>query len=149
MTLLLASISPRSRPKSTPCESLAHEYILRSTRFSPTEAKSFPSENALLAFLDTPGKTSPTLVLCDSSGSLLTSLAVAEFIRRHAQTATPRLVFAIGPPDGWSPAALARAGKLISFGRITLPHELARVILAEQIYRALTLLAGHPYHSGH
>jgi 23S rRNA (pseudouridine1915-N3)-methyltransferase len=38
---------------------------------------------------------------------------------------------------------------LLSFGAITLPHELARAVLAEQIYRALTILAGHPYHSGH
>jgi 23S rRNA (pseudouridine1915-N3)-methyltransferase len=58
-------------------------------------------------------------------------------------------VLAIGPADGWSDAARARAGLLLSFGSITLPHQLARVVLAEQIYRALTILAGHPYHSGH
>ncbi len=58
-------------------------------------------------------------------------------------------MLAIGPADGWSTAARARAGLLLSFGAITLPHELARVVLAEQIYRALTILAGHPYHSGH
>ena len=42
-----------------------------------------------------------------------------------------------------------RAAHIVSFGRITLPHELARAVAAEQIYRALTILAGHPYHSGH
>ena len=62
---------------------------------------------------------------------------------------TQRLVFAIGPADGWSAAARQRANLLFSFGRLTLPHQLARVVLAEQVYRALTILAGHPYHSGH
>ena len=59
------------------------------------------------------------------------------------------IVLAIGPADGWSAPARARASLLLSFGPITLPHELARVVLAEQLYRALTILAGHPYHSGH
>ena len=59
------------------------------------------------------------------------------------------LIFAIGPPDGWSPAAIAVASRRIALGRITLPHELAAVVAAEQIYRALTIRAGHPYHSGH
>jgi 23S rRNA (pseudouridine1915-N3)-methyltransferase len=62
---------------------------------------------------------------------------------------TQQLVFAIGPADGWSPAALARADRTVAFGRITLPHELAATVAAEQIYRALTIRAGHPYHSGH
>ena len=58
------------------------------------------------------------------------------------------LVLGIGPADGWS-AALKRADLSLAFGRITLPHELAAVVAAEQIYRALTILAGHPYHTGH
>jgi 23S rRNA (pseudouridine1915-N3)-methyltransferase len=56
---------------------------------------------------------------------------------------------AIGPADGWSDTARQRADLLLSLGRITLPHQLARVVLAEQVYRAFTILAGHPYHSGH
>jgi 23S rRNA (pseudouridine1915-N3)-methyltransferase len=60
-----------------------------------------------------------------------------------------RLIFAVGPADGWSEKGCARANLLLSFGRITLPHQLARVVLAEQLYRAFTILAGHPYHSGH
>jgi 23S rRNA (pseudouridine1915-N3)-methyltransferase len=58
-------------------------------------------------------------------------------------------MLAIGPADGWSVAARQRADLLVSFGRLTLPHQLARVVLAEQVYRALTILAGHPYHTGH
>jgi 23S rRNA (pseudouridine1915-N3)-methyltransferase len=59
------------------------------------------------------------------------------------------VVLAIGPADGWSGMARERANLIFSLGRITLPHQLARVVLAEQVYRALTILAGHPYHCGH
>jgi len=59
------------------------------------------------------------------------------------------VLFAVGPADGWSAEARNRAQLLLSLGAMTLPHELARVVLAEQVYRACTILAGHPYHSGH
>jgi 23S rRNA (pseudouridine1915-N3)-methyltransferase len=57
------------------------------------------------------------------------------------------IVFAIGPASGWSERRLAQT--VLSLGPMTLPHELARLVLAEQIYRAFTILAGHPYHIGH
>ena len=60
-----------------------------------------------------------------------------------------QLVFAIGPADGFSDIARKSASKLISFGKMTLPHELARVVLLEQLYRAFTIIRRHPYHSGH
>ena len=59
------------------------------------------------------------------------------------------LIFAIGPPNGWSEAATRQAQTMLSLGRMTLPHELARLVLAEQLYRAFTILSGHPYHTGH
>jgi 23S rRNA (pseudouridine1915-N3)-methyltransferase len=62
---------------------------------------------------------------------------------------TQELIFAVGPADGWSAGALACAQQTLSLGKITLPHELARVVLAEQIYRAFTILHNHPYHGGH
>jgi 23S rRNA (pseudouridine1915-N3)-methyltransferase len=52
----------------------------------------------------------------------------------------------VGGPDGLGADLLVRAGHKISFGPITLPHQLARIVLAEQLYRAATILAGHPYH---
>jgi len=79
----------------------------------------------------------------------LSSDEFAGELGRLRDTGTQMLVLGIGPADGWSAAALKRADLSLAFGRITLPHELAAVVAAEQIYRALTILAGHPYHTGH
>ena len=59
------------------------------------------------------------------------------------------LVFAVGPADGFTDVARNAAQHTIALGRMTLAHELARVVLLEQVYRAFTILKGHPYHSGH
>ena len=59
------------------------------------------------------------------------------------------LLFAIGGADGFSEEARRQAGFVLSLGRMTLPHELARVVLLEQLYRAFTILKNHPYHVGH
>lgn len=56
--------------------------------------------------------------------------------------------FVIGGPDGLSPALEAEAGAALSFGRLTLPHALVRILVLEQLYRATTILSGHPYHRG-
>ena len=55
-------------------------------------------------------------------------------------------MFAIGGPDGHGPALIARAGLVLAFGLMAWPHQLVRIMLAEQIYRAMTILSGHPYH---
>jgi 23S rRNA (pseudouridine1915-N3)-methyltransferase len=79
----------------------------------------------------------------------MSSEQLAAWIGRERDSGAQHLHFAIGPADGWSPETRKRAGLLLSFGPMTFPHELARVILAEQLYRAFTILAGHPYHAGH
>jgi 23S rRNA (pseudouridine1915-N3)-methyltransferase len=149
--LILAAISPsRSRAKSGAAATLTADFIDRASRFLPCEAQAHGSEAALLTWLDRQSaRTAPVLILLDSRGRQLTSEEFAAAIGRHRDNGTQSLVLAIGPADGWSAAARARASLLLSFGAITLPHELARVVLAEQTYRALTILAGHPYHSGH
>jgi 23S rRNA (pseudouridine1915-N3)-methyltransferase len=133
-----------------PAGSLITDYIARTSRYAPCETKLFATEIALFQWLDQQSGRSPTyLVLLDSRGKQLSSEELAETVGRLRDSGTQRLVFAIGPADGWSDGSRARANLLLSFGRITLPHQLARVILAEQVYRAFTILAGHPYHSGH
>ncbi len=149
--LFLTSISSaRARPKSTPAETLAADYLARASHYISCTSQVHDSEAALFTWLDRQSaRTAPVLILLDSRGKQLSSEDFAAHLGRLRDSGTQSLVLAIGPADGWSAAARARAGHLFSFGAITLPHELARVVLAEQLYRALTILAGHPYHSGH
>lgn len=151
MKITLAAIVPRrSRAKSDPVDRLLVDYVERSARYIPCDSQLFESEVGLLEWLDRqPGRTAAHLILLDSRGQLLSSEEFAQQVGRLRDGGTQRLVLAIGPADGWSDAARQRANLLFSLGRITLPHQLARVVLAEQVYRALTILAGHPYHSGH
>jgi len=150
MKISLVTITPRRLDPSGPPARWLQLYIERSQRYLPCEHRTLPSEAALLRFLqDATGRTRPILLLADSRGEQLTSEEFAALLGRIQDDGAQSLIFAIGPPDGWSPAAIAVASRRIAFGRITLPHELAAVVAAEQIYRALTIRAGHPYHSGH
>jgi 23S rRNA (pseudouridine1915-N3)-methyltransferase len=86
------------------------------------------------------------VVLCDERGRSLTSEAFATEIGRSRDAGLPALVLAIGGPDGHDRGLLAEAPLTLAFGAMTWPHQLVRIMAAEQIYRALTILAGHPYH---
>jgi len=151
MKITLAAVSPsRARSKSEASDHLIADYIERASRYIPCDSELFDSEAAVLHWLDRQaGRTPAYAILLDSRGQQYTSDEFAAQLGRIRDEGIQRLVLAIGPADGWSPAARQRANLLFSFGRMTLPHQLARVILAEQVYRALTILAGHPYHSGH
>jgi 23S rRNA (pseudouridine1915-N3)-methyltransferase len=151
MKITLAAVTPRrTRSKSEASDRLIADYIERATRYIPCESELFDSEAAVLHWLDRqPGRTSAYAILLDSRGQQYTSDEFATQLGRIRDEGIQRLVLAIGPADGWSQAARQRASMLFSLGRMTLPHQLARVVLAEQVYRALTILAGHPYHSGH
>jgi 23S rRNA (pseudouridine1915-N3)-methyltransferase len=151
MRLEIAYITPRrQRLKSAAAQALLDDYMKRAARYEPVQAVAYDSEAALLAALDKAGHRTPVhFVLLDSRGEALTSEAIAERLGRLRDTGIQQVTLAIGPADGWSPAAWTRAGLRLSFGAITLPHELALAVLAEQLYRALTILAGHPYHGGH
>ena len=76
----------------------------------------------------------------------MTSEAFAAWLRRRADEGQLRLVFAIGGPDGLAPDFVAASDLVLSLGRMTWPHQIARILLAEQLYRATTILSGHPYH---
>ena len=125
-------------------------YLQRLNKFQPAELGEFDSEESLFRVLGKKsGRVQPLLVLADSSGKHFTSEEFAAALGKFADSGSQQVVLAVGPADGWSAAALERADLVIAFGRITLPHELALVVLSEQVYRAFTILAGHPYHSGH
>ena len=151
MKITLAAILPRSsRTKNHPTDALIADYVARTARFLPCDSQLFDTESSLLEALDSqPGRVRPYAILLDSRGQQLTSEDFAARIGRLRDDGTQRLILAIGPADGWSPTARDRAQLLFSLGRITLPHQLARAVLAEQVYRAATILANHPYHSGH
>ena len=151
MKISIAAIVPRrSRSKTEATERLIADYLERAARYMPCESQLFDSEADLLKGIDRQtGRAAAYAVLLDSRGQQLSSEEFASHLGRLRDDGTQRVVLAIGPADGWSPAARQRANLIFSLGRITLPHQLARVVLAEQVYRALTILAGHPYHSGH
>ncbi len=151
MRLILASVTSRKgKGKSAGADALLQEYVAQATRYVSTELAGFESEAALLAFAERePSRPAAQVVLLDSRGEDMTSEEFAERMRRMRDDGAQRVLYGIGPADGWSRETLAKGYKTISLGRMTLPHELARVVLAEQVYRALTILAGHPYHSGH
>jgi 23S rRNA (pseudouridine1915-N3)-methyltransferase len=151
MKIIHAAIAPRrTRSKSQATDRLLADYVERSARYIPCETQLFDSEANLLEWLErSSSRTLAYAILLDSRGQQYTSEEFAAQLGRLRDDGTQRLVVAIGPADGWSAAARQRANLLFSLGRITLPHQLARVVLAEQVYRALTILAGHPYHSEH
>ena len=86
------------------------------------------------------------LVALDRRGKVLDSEAFAGRLGRWRDESVADVAFLIGGADGHTEALLKRAGLVLSFGSMTWPHLLARAMLAEQIYRAQQLLAGHPYH---
>ena len=150
MKIVVTSISNRKGGLSGPEGELVAFYLERSAKYTPCVHRSFISETKFLAFVDeASARTRPFVLLADSEGKSFTSMELAELVTAVFDAGTQMLVFAVGPADGWSAAARKRADKAFAFGRITLPHELAAVIAAEQLYRALTIRAGHPYHAGH
>ncbi|MEM7426380.1 MAG: 23S rRNA (pseudouridine(1915)-N(3))-methyltransferase RlmH [Pseudomonadota bacterium] len=86
------------------------------------------------------------IVCLDENGDARDTSQFCELIRSHADGGTQDLAFLIGGPDGLDPELLRDATTTLSFGRMTWPHRLVRVMLTEQIYRAVTLMVNHPYH---
>ena len=138
------------KTKEPAIASLTEEYLKRISRYCPVEGVLLRDDAALLAMCGgNKGGSKSILVLMDSRGKELSSEQFAKFLRDHQDRNPLPLVFAIGGADGFSPEVRAAAQQTISLGKMTLAHELARVVLLEQVYRAFTILKGHPYHSGH
>ena len=129
-------------------QSLTNEYLKRIARYASIEAHEPRNEAALMKLVEQ-SRPAPLLVIMDSKGKQLSSEELGKFIDDQQSRATGVLLFAIGGPDGFSPELRERAKFMLSLGKMTFPHELARVILLEQMYRAFTILKGHPYHTGH
>jgi 23S rRNA (pseudouridine1915-N3)-methyltransferase len=138
------------KTKNPAIQSLTDEYVKRLRQFAEVEGVSLKDETALLKLCGRDGRGARRgLVLFDSRGRQLSSEEFAQFLRERQERNPVPLVFAIGPADGFSETALKQADSVVSLGKMTIAHELARVMVLEQIYRAFTILKGHPYHLGH
>ena len=151
MRLTLSAITSRKRPRFV--DEALKEFTSRLAHYATVEQLQIASEGALAKSLQakspSPSGRAAKLILLDARGRTMSSEQLAAWIGREREAGTQHLHFAIGPADGWSEDVRDRADLLLSFGPMTFPHELARVMLAEQLYRAFTILAGHPYHGGH
>ena len=139
------------RTKDKAIQSLTAEYLKRLKRYGEIEGVELRDEAAVLALADDHGrgKSRYVLVLLDSRGKQFTSEELAKFLQDHEERNPLPLAFAIGGADGFSEEARRMATLVLSLGKMTLAHELARIVLLEQLYRACTIRAGHPYHLGH
>ena len=143
----LVSIA-RAPTSAQPLAVAFRDYLARAQRMQRVEHIAFANEDQFRRHLDREGQAQVTLL--HPQAPQLSSEDFASAIRKTFDSGVKLLVFAIGPADGWSAAMLAYPQAVrLSFGSMTLPHELALLVLGEQVYRALTILAGHPYHSGH
>ena len=140
-----------------PAAALARDYIDRATAagrslgLGPVEIVEVegrkPGKAAEAEALRTALGADPTyLIACDERGRAYPSRAFAERIAKLRDGGERRLTFLIGGADGLDPALVGEARETLAFGAQTWPHALARAMLAEQIYRAVTILAGSPYH---
>jgi 23S rRNA (pseudouridine1915-N3)-methyltransferase len=132
------------------CEALVHEYLKRCAGWAQCKAQAFRNEKALLEWLQRQrGRTETIAMFLDGRGRQMSSEELASWLRLRRDEGSQHVVFAVGPADGWSDEGRAEAGRrngLLSLGPMTLAHSLARLVMAEQIYRAVTILTGHPYH---
>jgi 23S rRNA (pseudouridine1915-N3)-methyltransferase len=148
MRLTLAHIGNRLAAND-PFEQLTQMWLKRMSPFAETESAAYRSVEALFEALGRAKKGAQVLVLLDSRGKQMSSEEFAEWLGARRDAGVAHIVFAIGPASGWEDEARKQAGLLLSLGKMTLAHALARAVLAEQIYRASTILTGHPYHTGH
>ena len=100
----------------------------------------------ILKALSSIGADNAHIIALDERGKSMRSVKFAEHIRAHQDRGVPHLIFLIGGAEGYDPRVRARADFCLSFGDMTWPHMMVRVMLVEQLYRASCILSGHPYH---
>jgi 23S rRNA (pseudouridine1915-N3)-methyltransferase len=138
------------KTKEPAIQSLTDEYLKRLSHYADAQGMTLKDESALLKLCGRKARrVRYTLVLLDSRGKQLSSEEFAEFLGDHQDRNPLPLLFAVGPANGFTAEMRQEANLLLSLGKMTVAHELARVVLLEQLYRAFTILKGHPYHLGH
>jgi len=119
------------------------DYVKRISRHSHIEITEVRDEAAAIKRLD--ADRAATVVLLDAAGKNLDSNVFAKWLAGHRDRGTRELIFLCGDADGFPESLRQRARQAISLSAMTFSHELARVMLAEQLYRAFALLSGSPY----
>lgn len=122
---------------------LLDDYVKRICRHVPIEITEIRDEFAALKRLD--ADRAATVVLLDTAGKNLDSNALAQWLAELRDRGTRELIFLCGDAEGFPDSLRLRANQKLSLSAMTFSHELARVMLAEQLYRAFAILAGSPY----
>ncbi len=141
MTIRFLMLGKTRRPEM---RALFEDYAARIARYAKVELTEWrpAGSSARRKPLAEPGAV---IVLLDAAGRQFTSPEFARWVAGLRDRGARELVFLCGGAEGFPPEIRALAKQAISLSPMTLPHELARVVLAEQIYRAFAILAGHPY----
>jgi 23S rRNA (pseudouridine1915-N3)-methyltransferase len=108
----------------------------------PTKITELPDRGGAMPAAERNSRT----IIFDEKGEQLSSAQIAELLGRWRDDGVFETRFCLGAADGFDDADRATADRLIAFGKATWPHMLARAMLAEQLYRATSILANHPYH---
>jgi len=132
------------KPKDAHANALSAEYVKRAGFFAPTAMHEVRSSKIAPATEVRTRHPQAKLILLDPAGRRFDSEKFAKMLA-DAEMRGQDLVFLVGGHDGHSPSERAAADLQLSLSDLTLPHELARAVLAEQIYRGFTILRGHPY----
>ncbi|HXQ97753.1 MAG TPA: 23S rRNA (pseudouridine(1915)-N(3))-methyltransferase RlmH [Candidatus Limnocylindrales bacterium] len=125
------------------CRVMLEDYVARIRRYTEVEVAEVREDSAALQRL----KFSPGagVVLLDAAGKQHASADFAKWLGRERDRGVREIAFLCGGAEGFPEALRKQATNRISLSTLTMPHELARVVLAEQIYRGFAILAGHPY----
>jgi len=138
------------KTKEPAIQSLTDEYLKRLSRYADVQGIALKDEAALLRLCAPDARPMRhALVLLDPQGKQLSSEELAKFLGDYQDRNTLPLLFGVGPADGFTNRAREAATVVLSLSKMTFAHEIGRVVLLEQLYRAFTILKGHPYHLGH
>lgn len=136
---MLLHIVARGKIGRSPEAELADRYLGRISW--PTKVTELPESGGRM-----PARPAGALILLDEKGETLSSMELARRLEQWRDGGTREAQFRIGGADGFNDGDRDEADLLLSFGRATWPHLLARAMLAEQLFRAVSILARHPYH---
>jgi 23S rRNA (pseudouridine1915-N3)-methyltransferase len=132
--------------KSAPAIGLGFAGLIEKPESRLADAPQRKREEASWLIHQLDAQPSTLLILLDEAGKSLSSETLAEAIGKKRDNGARHMVFAIGGADGHDESLRSRADLVLSFGAATWPHQMVRIMLAEQLYRCVTILSGHPYH---